>query len=685
MGDASAIPTRQTFNDFLLQTGRTLHANDRPPATLDAWRKRKAELRSAMFRGMGAMPTETCPLEPRVLGTLRREGYRIEKLVFQSRPDVWVTGSLYVPDPCPERRPAVLVVHGHWRGARRDPTVQARCLGLVKLGFVVLAVDAFGAGERNTTPVPGTYHGALYGSTLWPTGHSLLGMQVYDNRRAVDYLLTRPEVDGSKLGITGASGGGNQSMYAGALDERFGAVVPVCSVGTYQAYLRSACCVCEVLPTGVKIAEEGDVLALVAPRALMVINATRDSFNFSIEQARLSIERARPVFQLHNVADKLSHQTFESGHDYNRPMRERMYGWMTRWLKNEGRGDPIEEPGHTIETIDDLACYPGGTRPATFTLLPAFAGRVGREMVRTADRQAGTHLEEWRTNAMAKRTQLRDRLGDFPRFPDPKLARVISLRGEPNHGNYHVVHTPEANMSIFAAYWQHEPMAANATRPACIVLHMDGAAAARQHPITEALRSAGWNLLMPTLRATGDVRPAGDAVGVAPDHNSAEHSLWLGRPLLGQWVFDVGCWLDWLATREDVNRRKLAVVGIGHAGIVALTASALLEDRVHAAAALGSASTLVTDRAYPAGTPMALLVPGLFQVGDVPHLAGLSAPRRLLVKDPKNLAGESLTEKQMSEAFAFTRSVYRHDRASEGNLRLAREMSEKEMVTFLAQ
>src|SRR6185295_14812280 len=132
----------------------------------------------------------------------------------------------------------------------------------------------------------------------WPAGQTLVGLQVYDNRRAVDYLLTRPEVDGERLGITGASGGGNQTMYAGSLDERFTAVVPVCSVGQYQAYLRAACCVCEVLPGALRFTEEGDVLALVAPRALMVINASRDNFNFSVGEATRSIGRARPVFEL---------------------------------------------------------------------------------------------------------------------------------------------------------------------------------------------------------------------------------------------------------------------------------------------------------------------------------------------------------------------------------------------------
>src|SRR5262249_33814846 len=150
----------------------------------------------------------------------------------------------------------------------------------------------------------------------------------------------RPEVDGEKLGVTGASGGGNQTMYAGALDERLRAVVPVCSVGTYQSYLRAACCVCEVLPGALRFTEEGDVLGLVAPRALLVINATEDAFQFSVGEARKSLERAKAIYKLHDASEKVSHAIFESPHAYNQAMREAMYGWMTRWLKGSGTGKP---------------------------------------------------------------------------------------------------------------------------------------------------------------------------------------------------------------------------------------------------------------------------------------------------------------------------------------------------------
>src|SRR5205807_1719223 len=99
----------------------------------------------------------------------------------------------------------------------------------------------------------------------------------------------------------------NQTMYAGALDERLRAVVPVCSVGRYQAYLRAACCVCEVLPGALRFTEEGDVLGLVAPRALMVINATKDAFQFSVGEAKKSIETAKAHFKVHGKEERLAH------------------------------------------------------------------------------------------------------------------------------------------------------------------------------------------------------------------------------------------------------------------------------------------------------------------------------------------------------------------------------------------
>src|SRR5688572_28775329 len=156
-----------SFTDFLRAQAAAQRANDKPPANRAAWVERRTSLRSAILTAAGPMPEKPGDLKPQILGTLDRDGYRIEKLIFQSRPDVWVTSNVYVPAG-EGKRPAVLAVHGHHAWARIDPAVQAYCLGLVKHGFFVLCVDAFGAGERHAQPARGTYHGAFDGAALWP-------------------------------------------------------------------------------------------------------------------------------------------------------------------------------------------------------------------------------------------------------------------------------------------------------------------------------------------------------------------------------------------------------------------------------------------------------------------------------------------------------------------------------------
>jgi dienelactone hydrolase len=656
------MPDQTLFDEFILSQGRKLRADDQSPATRAQWQVRRQALRQAMFSAMGLVPFDPGPLKAEVLGRLSRDGFRIENIVFQSQRDVWVTANLYVPAGA-KKNPAVLVVHGHWAGARRDPVVQARCLGLVKLGFVVLAVDAFGSGERYTEPGSGTYHGALYGATLWPSGKTLLGMQVHDNHRAVDYLLTREEVDGARIGVTGASGGGNQTMYAAALDERLAAAVPVCSVGQYQAYLKAACCVCEVLPGALRFTEEGDVLGLVAPRALMVINASRDGFQFSPGEAAKSIDRANRIFHLLGADERLKHVVFESGHDYSKPMREAMYGWMLRWLKGIGDGAPVEEPKHEIETAEALACFPGADeRPEEWLYPPTFAARVGHELADKADGLAPRHVEEWESSAVELRGRLRKLLGDIPTPPRP-VTRPASPPPASDMQIAPLRLTGEADMPI--PLWVVSRTTPAQHRPAAVLLHLDGKASALKHPITRALAEAGWLLALPDLRATGELKPPSDAIAQAPDHNSAEHAIWIGRPLLGLWAFDILCVLDWLAIQPSRDPKRTAVIGLGQAGLAALTAAALFPDRLTSVATLDAPATLISSKAYPAGTRMGSLAPGLLTVGDVPHLAALAAPGRVTVVDARDAAGDLLAEADVRKQFAFTRGVFQAYRAPE--------------------
>jgi len=627
------------FLQFVKKRAAALRVTDRTPATLAEWQAQRAMIRKKLLQAWGGFPEKKCELKPRILGTEKRDDYRVERIIFQTMPGVWMTANAYVPDG-PGRRPAVLCVHGHWSGAKQDRTVQARCIGLAKLGFFALAVDAFGAGERGIGKALGEYHGEMVAATLWPIGKPLSGLQVYENMRALDYLLTRKEVDGERLGITGTSGGGNQTMYAGAWDERFKAVVPVCSVGNYQAYLGVACCMCEVVPGALRFTEEWGVLSLTAPRALMVINATQDGIQFSVGEAKKSLALTRPIYALHGKPNSVKHLPVESKHDYNEPMREAMYGWMTLHLNGEGDGAPIDEP--KIKTVDPekLRCFPGQTRLDDWLTIPQFAAREGRRLVKQLEQS------NWADDLDEVRHALDVHVLGGTK---PRLTRLLKDGSEsPTH---RINFSPEPGIRLTAAETLGE---ASRKKGRVIFLSLDGEVKLTENKLAAALQQSGHTVLSLSLRATGQHAYARDAIRRAPDHNTAEWSLWLGQPLLGQWVRDLRTLLDQLGTEP------VTVVGDGPAGVVALCAAAL-DERIAHTVTVGSLASYISDVPYT-NQRLGLMAPNMLrEVGDIPHLATLIAPRRLTISGAVHGNGNVLTAEELKANFKFTRRFYQGD------------------------
>jgi len=638
------------FQRFVQAQGRELRAGDVAPATKAEWEQTRSKLRANLLKAWGGFPETACPLEPRSLGEIKCEGYRVEKVVFQTLPGVWMTANAYVPDR-PGKLSAVLCVHGHWAGAKQDPVVQSRCIGLAKLGFFVLCVDAFGSGERGVGKKLGEYHGEMTAATLFPVGRPLSGLQVYENMRAVDYLRSRPEVDPDRIGVTGASGGGNQTMYAGAFDERLHCVVPTCSVGNYQAYLSAACCMCEVVPGALRFTEEGDVLSLAAARGLMVTSATQDAFQFSVGEAKKSFERVAAIAKLYESA-QVKHTIIESPHHYNQPMREAMYGWMTLHLKGEGDGSPIPEPEITTEDPETLRCYPGESRPDDYVTIPRFAAVEARELL--AKHAAPSSLDGWKAERAKKVTALEVVLGGMPKPTPLKLINAV----DPNDKTQALYFESEPGVPVIG-----ERVSSDKPAKLLLLLDLDGHVAYRKPAEGPALElakkweAAGWTIVRVELRASGKHAPPGDKIANAPDHNSAEWSLWIGRPLLGQWVWDVRRMLDALAETDGSLPQEIAVVGVGTAGPVALCAAAL-DERISHAMTLDSLASYVTDEPYR-GQRLGLMVPGILRdVGDIAHIAGLIAPRQVTIAGGVTGGGKALELEPLREQFTFARSVF---------------------------
>lgn len=635
----------QEFLAFIKAQAAQLRQHDKPPATRAEWEERRQEIRQQLQKAWGPFPARPCPLEPKLLGVLQRDGYRVEKLLLQTRPGVWMTANAYVPDR-PGKHPAILAVHGHWRGARVDPAVQKRCIGPAKLGYFVLAVDAFGAGERGLGTKLGEYHGEMVAATLFPVGLPLSGLQVYENMRAVDYLRSRPEVDGNKIGITGASGGGNQTMYAGAWDERFNAVVPVCSVGNYQAYLGVACCMCEVVPGALRFTEEWGILGLTAPRGLMVVNATKDGIQFSVAEAKKSLAMVAPIYKVFARPDSVRHTIFDWQHDYSQDMRRAMYGWMAKHLKGVGDGSPLPEPDFQAEDPELIRCFPGGARLEKWMTIPKFAALEAGKLLE--QRTVPAKVEDWQAEARQRREALAETVfGGFPKRT-PLGLQVKQTEAGGRQLTFH----PEPGLTLTAR----QTAKAQGDKVA-ILLNLDGAQKAESSPLTKSLAEAGWSLLTVDLRATGQLAWPRDKVGRAPDHHTAEWSLWLGRPLLGQWTYDVSRLLDALTEAHGKLPAQVAVVGQGPAGVVALCAGAV-DPRLSSIAAVGSLASYVSDVPYQ-GQRLGLMAPGILrEVGDIAHLAALCAPRRVILAGGVWGSGDQLTPEQRRQAFAFPARVW---------------------------
>ena len=644
--------TAKLFQRFVQQQGRDLRQHDAVPATKADWEQTRSKLRANLLQAWGGFPASPCPLEPRSLGEIKRDGYRVEKIVFQTLPGVWMTANAYIPDPKPGaassqgKLPAVLCVHGHWAGAKQDPVVQSRCIGLAKLGFFVLCVDAFGAGERGVGKKLGEYHGEMTGATLLPVGRPLSGIQVYENMRAVDYLRSRAEVDPDRIGITGASGGGNQSMYAGAFDERFRCVVPTCSVGNYQAYLSAACCMCEVVPGALKFTEEGDVLSLAATRGLMVTSATQDAFQFSVGEAKRSFERVASTAKLFESA-QIKHTIIESPHHYNQPMREAMYGWMTLHLKGQGEGSPISEPEIKTEDPETLRCYPGESRPDDYVTIPQFAAAQAREVL--SKHVAPQSLTAAKAARAGRLASLEKVLGGMPQPTD--LALKVTLADDGKSQLLSGVSEPGIPLRI------QRDLSAKPTQLA-VLLDLDAPIEQTfSGELAAKLRGEGWTVVVPELRATGRTSPAGDKIGHAPDHNSAEWSLWIGRPLLGQWVWDVRRTLDALRQQDGSLPSDIQVCGTGSAGVVALCTAAL-DQRISDVRTINSLASYVTPEPYR-GQRLGVMAPGILRdVGDIAHIAALVAPRRITITGGVAGNGQPLFKEALVEHFAITRTAF---------------------------
>jgi dienelactone hydrolase len=264
-----------------------------------------------------------------VTGVVPGQGYHIEKVVFQTLPGAWVPAHLYLPAKIETRAPAVLFYNGHWwPDSKSRPDFQAFCINMARMGFVVFSFDPFGQGERGVSSRDHRRTESLL------VGLSQQGIAEYETRCALEYLLSRKEVDPKRIGMTGASGGGYNTWITAALDDRISVVVPVVGTSDFFEQIHvtreldwyHAAEHCHFVPGLIKYANNHELLAMVAPKPLLMIAASVDQ-SFPIAGVRTVHEYGRQLYSAFGAGEKVGlFEDREEGHGYQKAKRQAAYG-----------------------------------------------------------------------------------------------------------------------------------------------------------------------------------------------------------------------------------------------------------------------------------------------------------------------------------------------------------------------
>ena len=582
------------------------------PRTLGDWQTWRTTLRELVARHANIQYDHDLQLDCKFTKSIQCDGYRIECLHFQSKPGNHVTGCLYIPEG-EGPFPAVLNVRGHWAQGHLAERVQARCHSLAKNGFVCLSIDAWGAGERSWKHGCYRYHGNTLGGGLFQYGETLLGAQIADNMRAVDLLCSLPFVDSDNIGVTGASGGGNQTMWLAAMDERLKAAMPVVSVGTFESYVMSENCVCELLPNGLTFSEEDGILALVAPRYLKICNAMKDCKAFSVEEMLRSYNKARDIFKLYGSEDHFTYQTFNTVHGYWPEIREAMLGFFKMALMGKGNGAAISEIPFQTLPEEQIMTFEKGKRPDNFGTIEEYLKM----------KAASIPKREFHHD---------DAKAEFARF-----AKTISWNLEPGHTQIFDMTDTDGwrRFTLMKGFehaipvlYKHAPKGGRTYIYSCAA---GKASLAESALLQKAIDDHDASIILFDAFATGELACDYDN-RISPFHKLCRSLLWCGKTLMGEWAADFLKVASFALDDLQVGG-SITLGSIGEMNVAACAAALAIATQSAIVGSYNDISVLAEGMpesfafngegdALPEGT-LARALPGFSNWGDIPALKQL--------------------------------------------------------------
>jgi dienelactone hydrolase len=599
--------------------------------SLEAWQAKRPHYVEQYYYMLGLSPRpDKTPLQATITGTLKRDGYEVDLLHYQSMPGLYVTGNLYRPADAKgdEKLPAVFYVCGHSGRGRNGNKVafQSHGIWLARHGYVCLIVDTLQLGE-----IAATHHGTYNLERWWwhSRGYTPAGVEAWNGIRGIDYLISRDDVDPERIGVTGISGGGAVTFWIAAADERVRVAIPVSGMADLESYVPNRVinghCDCMFVYNTFRWPWTR-IAGLVAPRPLLFANSDHDPI-FPMDANERISNRLERLYSLYGAGDRVDALVSVGGHAYREDLRQGIYRFLNAQLKGDAR--PV--------TDSEIDIVSEGGNPGPYPIEPEKLRVFPTDADLPADELNTTIDEHFVTRAKPQPP----RAGEFAAWKQPLLAELKRV----SFG-----HFPESipaakrldDARPGTARLESEPGiefrlhygGPNAAEPKGVLLVVLNEGELEAGPDwLDQIDAAGLAIARCELRGIGETRWTRRN---GPNYVERSHAL-LGRTVDSGRVWDVIAAAKYLASAdsplsprgggaggEGAKTLPVYVAGRGAAGLIAAYAAALDES----IAGVRIVAPLTTHMA--ADAPQFLNV---LRVCDVPAALGLIAPRPLTIVD----------------------------------------------------
>jgi len=592
--------------------------------------KRQAELKAKFIDAIGGFPEKT-PLNAKVVGTLKADGFRVEKVIYESRPNHHVTANFYIPDG-KGPFPGVLVPCGHSVNGKAAEAYQRACILMAQNGLAVLCYDPIGQGERlqllanNAKPAiaGNTSEHTLIGVGALLVGQSTAGYRIWDGIRSIDYLASRAEVDPKRIGCTGNSGGGTLTAYLMALDERIVCAAPSCYMTSLERLFATI---------GPQDAEQNitgqvafgmdhaDFITMRAPRPTLLCIASQDYFDQQGSWA--TFREASQIYAKLGHGERVALFEYDDKHGFSKPRREAAMRWMRRWLLHVD--DAPNEGEFRVFTDEELQCTRTGQVLADFKGVSAF----GLNLME-AKKYAGQRAKFPSLPMKERQAIVRSLLHVPEQLPAAKVVSQKIHYLEDRLSTHKVVYETEKGILLPGLRFKH---IAPKGPPILVVsdtgLPKDGKLPASLQHAYEKNHQEIWIF---DLRGLGETAPGTPSPSKKPgyfgvDQKEAFLALHLNRPLLGQRVYDA------LALLNMIGGEEAEIVGVGTCGPVALHA-VLLDHRLKALTLENSLPSWLSVVERPlTENQLTNVVPNVLKHYDLPELTRALPVKNVIVRE----------------------------------------------------